>query len=67
MRKDIWWKNTNMPLAFTEGHLGKWRRMTEIYLPPTQGLSGAKLISEGKSLTSRLCPTENTSNVDYSF
>jgi len=38
--------------------------MTEIYLPPTCSLSGATVISEGKSLTSGLCPTENTWNVD---
>lgn len=51
----------------TERHSGKWKWMTEIYLPPTCSLSGAKLISEGKSLTSGLCPVENMSNVDYNL
>lgn len=66
MRKDIWWKNMNMPLAFIERHLDKWI-MTEIYLLPTCSLSCAQLISDGKSLMSGLCPTENMSMLTTTF
>lgn len=60
-------KNMNIPLVFTERHLGKWKQMMEIYIPSTRSLLGAKLISESKSLMSGLCYTENMSNVEYNF